>query len=90
MTCQFLVVFQAVFDQFPGRFSKKDNSVRFSSFQILISGRWCFKSAKEIAPATVGMAIFVSFHLGFFWMLAFLLAIRANYCVNLCPTGEIF
>ena len=32
VTCQFLVVFQAVFDQFPGRFSKKDNSVRLSSF----------------------------------------------------------
>jgi hypothetical protein len=77
LTCQFLVVFQAIFDQFPGQFSKKDNSVGFSSFQILISGCLCFKSAKKIAPATVGMAIFVSFHLGFFWMLAVLASYKS-------------
>ena len=32
VTCQFLVVFPAVFDQFSGRFSKEDNSVGFKIF----------------------------------------------------------
>ena len=32
VTCQLLVVFPAVFDQFSGRFSKEDNSDGFSSF----------------------------------------------------------
>ena len=54
MTCELLVVFPAVFDQFSGRFSKEDNSVGFKIFKILISGCWCFKSAQKIAPATVG------------------------------------
>ena len=54
VTCQLLVVFPAVFDQFFGRFSKEDNSVGFKIFKILISGCWCFKSAQKIAPATVG------------------------------------
>ena len=54
VTCHLLVVFLAVFDQFSGKFSKKDNSDGFSSFYILIFGCWCFKSAQKIDPATVG------------------------------------
>ena len=54
LTCQLLVVFPAVFDQFSSQFSNKDNSVGFKVFQILTSGCWCFKSAQKIAPATVG------------------------------------
>ena len=41
--CTVLCTTYSVFDQFSGRFSKKDNS-----------GCWCFKSAQKIAPATVG------------------------------------
>ena len=32
VTCQLLVEFSAVFDQFSGRFSKEDNSVGFKIF----------------------------------------------------------
>ena len=53
MTCQLLVVFPAIFDQFSRQFFKEDNSVGFKIFKILISGCWCFKSAQKIAPATV-------------------------------------
>ena len=40
ITCQLLVVFPAIFDQFPGQFSKEDNSAGFKIFEILISGFW--------------------------------------------------
>ena len=71
-------MFPALFDQVYGQFFKEDNSVGFKIFKILISGCWCFKSAQKIAPATVsGVAIFVSFHLGFFWMLAVLASYKS-------------
>jgi hypothetical protein len=35
VTCQLLVVFPAVFDQFSSQFSKEDNSVGFRVFKFL-------------------------------------------------------